>query len=197
MDLVVTVPKDRWFGWIAEGDAVGDPPSGEEWGFFLGRNKPPIEPGDRLYIVAWGMLRGYAPVTRLQLFNDHADPPAWVICREAGAVACTVRGGKRFDGFRGFRHRWWEREEEVPFPEWRMEGLPKAEVDKAIKRGWLIERFVLRHKNGKYYVGLSGIGGPMYGELAEARRFDSMQRVVDEYAVHWSMGDCETETVFF
>ena len=29
MDLVVTVPKWFWFDWIAEGDAVGEPETGE------------------------------------------------------------------------------------------------------------------------------------------------------------------------
>lgn len=32
-DVVVTVPKRLWQGWIAEGDTPGDPPTGEEWGF--------------------------------------------------------------------------------------------------------------------------------------------------------------------
>jgi len=30
-DLVVTVPKDFWPDWIAEGDAVGEPETGTEW----------------------------------------------------------------------------------------------------------------------------------------------------------------------
>jgi len=38
---------------------------GAEWGFFMGGAKPPIGPGDRLYIVAHNRLRGFAPVTRL------------------------------------------------------------------------------------------------------------------------------------
>ena len=126
-DLVVTVPKNLWFAWIAEGDAVGEPESGEEWAYWVSRARPPIEPGDRLYVVAWGMLRGYAPVTRVvrQPLGDQFG-----ICRQGKAVACTVRDA-RFDGFRGYRKRWWAREIEVPFPTWKTEGIPDAVVQKA------------------------------------------------------------------
>lgn len=76
-DLVVTVPRELWVEWIAEGDAAGEPESGEEWGFYLGPQRPPCGPGDRLYIVAHDRLRGYAPITRVAFFPDecgvHAD----------------------------------------------------------------------------------------------------------------------------
>jgi hypothetical protein len=126
-DLVVTVPKTFWMRWIAEGDAVGAPESGEEWGFFLNGAKPPIGEGDRLYIVAWGLLRGYAPVTRLA-----RDPVAgWGICRRGGAVACTLP--ELIQGFRGFRHVWWKREQELPFPDWRT-----AAADPKTGRRWVM-----------------------------------------------------------
>lgn len=35
-DLVGTCPKDFWEEWIAEGDAAGDPETGEEWGWYKG-----------------------------------------------------------------------------------------------------------------------------------------------------------------
>lgn len=113
MDVVVTVPKDLWWAWCAEGDAVGEPLSGEEWGFFLGGPIPEIIPGERVYIVAHNRLRGYAPLTRLQ-----RRPLA--LGREGGAVAVTIPEEVR--GFRGFRYRWWERETEEPFPDWRTAG---------------------------------------------------------------------------
>lgn len=111
-DLVVTCPKTFWRQWIAEGDAAGDPPSGEEWAWFLGGRKPPIQKGDRLYVVAHGKLRGYAPVTRLVETNQ-----GWAICREAGAVAVTVHFS--IPGFRGWRYVWWRRDQEHAFPDWR------------------------------------------------------------------------------
>jgi hypothetical protein len=121
MDLVVTVPKKLWPDWIAEGDAAGDAPTGEEWGFHVSQ-RPRIGRGERLYVVAWGLLRGYAPVVRVH----EVGPRSFIICREADAVACTVKSGMRFDGFRGARARWWEREQEVPFLEWKTAGLPAA-----------------------------------------------------------------------
>lgn len=132
-DLVVTVPKQIWFDWVAEGDAAGDPPTGTEWAFWVGRARPPIEPGERLYVVSWGRLRGYAPVTRIG-----QDPASgrWAICREGRAVDCTL-DGVQIGGFRGYRKRWWDRSEEVPFPTWKMAGIPAAAVARAIRKGRL------------------------------------------------------------
>ena len=84
-DLVVTVPKPLWRDWIAEGDAAGEPETGEEWGFYV-HGRPSIKRGERLYIAAWGCVRGYAPVTRVA----QAEPGYWAICREGGAVAMTI-----------------------------------------------------------------------------------------------------------
>jgi len=110
-DLVVTVPKNLWAHWIAEGDAVGEPYTGEEWAYQVSQ-RPSIEPGERLYIVSWGRLRGYAPVVRV--FKTHNG---YAICRRGGAVAVTIDEG--IPGFRGFRKRWWDVANERPFPTWR------------------------------------------------------------------------------
>jgi len=60
MDICVTIPKS--FGlqqWIDEGDPAGAPEwSGHEWHFFLGGSRPTIEPGERVYVVFNGTLRG-------------------------------------------------------------------------------------------------------------------------------------------
>ena len=119
MNLVVTVPKWFWPEWIAEGDAAGEPCTGEEWGFFLGGNRPPIGAGDRLYVVAHGLLRGYAPVTRLA----EPDPICrqWAICRRGGGVAITI--DQTIKGFRGFRKVWWPESAEIPFPDWKTKGV--------------------------------------------------------------------------
>lgn len=117
MNLVVTVPKWFWPEWIAEGDAAGAPATGEEWGFFMGGRKPPIGPGDRLYIVAHNRLRGYAPVTALRQTER-----GWAICREGNAVAVTILAPIK--GFRGFRRPWWQASEEIPFPNWQTEDVP-------------------------------------------------------------------------
>jgi hypothetical protein len=115
-DLCVCVPKWSWPEWLAEGDAAGKSESGTEWGFSLGRVKPPIKPGERLYIVAHNRLRGYAPVTGIKLLAG-----IWVICRQGGAVAVTIP--EKIHGFQGFRRRWWDTKDELPFQDWKTEGV--------------------------------------------------------------------------
>lgn len=117
-DLVGTCPKDFWLEWIAEGDAAGEPYTGEEWGWYT-RDPMAIQtkPGDRFYVVAWGRLRGYAPVTRVQNNGNGA----YVICRRGDGIACTIPDD--IPGFRGLRKRWWHRDSETPFPEWKTEGF--------------------------------------------------------------------------
>lgn len=116
-DLVGTCPKDFWTEWIEEGDAAGLPESGEEWGWYT-RDRLALQckPGDRFYVVAWGKLRGWAPVVRV---HDSGD--SFVICRKGGAVACTIPNP--IPGFRGLRTRWWERSAEIEFADWQTEGV--------------------------------------------------------------------------
>ena len=118
IDLVGTCPKDFWLEWIAEGDAAGEPPTGEEWGWYT-RDRMALQtkPGDRFYVVAWGRLRGYAPVTRVH----DGGAGAFIICRESGGVGCTIPDD--IPGFRGLRSRWWHRDVEIPFPDWKTEGF--------------------------------------------------------------------------
>lgn len=128
-DVVVTVPKNfeffdpkarRWLkgleGWIAEGDAVGEPESGIEWSFTLWGYPPRIGPGERVYVVHNGKLRGYAPLVRIDRFPE--DGRAYDLIRKGGAVAVTV--DEFIQGFRGFRYRWWKYEDERPFPDWQI-----------------------------------------------------------------------------
>jgi hypothetical protein len=119
-DLVVTVPQDIWPEWIAEGDPAGtEPATGVEWGFYVSHAPPDVRIGDRLYIVAWGRLRGYAPITRLAQTER-----GWAICREGGAIAVTLPH-LPIAGFRGYRKRWWERSQERPFPDWKTAGVDR------------------------------------------------------------------------
>ena len=116
-DLVGTCPKDFWEEWIAEGDAAGDPETGEEWNWETRHSLAThAHSGDRFYVVAHGKLRGYAIVTRVVSYPDeHGGSHA--IMRKGNAVACTI--SEPIPGFRGLRLRWWKREEEIPFLEWR------------------------------------------------------------------------------
>lgn len=117
-DLVGTCPMDFWLDWIAEGDAANDPETGEEWGWYTNHHLiGSISRGDRFYVVAHGMLRGWAPVTRVT---------AGAICRQGNAVACTL--DEPIPGFRGLRERWWDRADERPFMDWKTAGLPLPKV---------------------------------------------------------------------
>jgi hypothetical protein len=119
VDVVVTCPKKEWDLWLHEGDLPGDPVTGQEYYFWLGgKAHPTIEPGERVYVVAHGMLRGYAPLVRIHW----QSPTRYALVRAGGAVAVTLRD-EPITGFRGFRYRWWERDREVPFPNYRTAGV--------------------------------------------------------------------------
>jgi hypothetical protein len=64
-DVVVTVPKRLWTEWIEEGDLPGDEDSGDTYAFSLWGVPPTIDPGERVYVVAHGKLRGYAPLVAI------------------------------------------------------------------------------------------------------------------------------------
>ncbi|MBP6821528.1 MAG: hypothetical protein KA368_08295 [Acidobacteria bacterium] len=119
MDVVVTVPKNFEFAgkrgiaaWVAEGQLPGEPDGGEDWHFYMGGNPPNIKPGDRVYVVCEGKLRGYAPLVRVEQYGG-----SYALVRRGNAVAVTIDAPVR--GFQGFRYRWWEREDEKPFPDWQ------------------------------------------------------------------------------
>lgn len=121
MDVCVTVPKNIWFEWIAEGDSVGEPPTGELWGYSTWGPKPDIAIGERVYVVAHGRLRGYAPLTVLEYEHVSSGQGRCAFGRAGGAVAVTI--AEPITGFRGWRYRWWKQEIEFPFPDWKTAGV--------------------------------------------------------------------------
>lgn len=155
-DVVVTVPKQLWQTWLAEGDLAPPSPfgtsqdprdqhprlSGPEYAYSGRGHAPRISPGERVYIVAHTKLRGYAPLVRIEPPYAYLRAGPWALIRRGGAVAITLPcthsaafafPGKRSDeqcsaypdcspysphtanipGFRGYRYRWWRREDEV------------------------------------------------------------------------------------
>jgi hypothetical protein len=67
-DVVVTVPKRLWPDWIEEGHLPGEEWDGESEYHFFGRgSRPTAYPIDRVYVVAHGMLRGYAPCVGIDI----------------------------------------------------------------------------------------------------------------------------------
>jgi hypothetical protein len=128
MDVVVTVPKGQWAHWIDEG-ALPDQASDVEYHFWIAANSlPDISPGDRVYVVAHGRLRGYAPLVRVER-RCRMRPWSACLVRTGGAVAVTIP--EEIRGFQGWRYRWWACDQERPFPDWlnpRAAAMPRAQA---------------------------------------------------------------------
>lgn len=139
-DVVVTVPKRLWQEWILEGDAApaigsADWEGSFEYGFNLYGPVPEIRPGERVYIVAHGLVRGYSPLVALERGSTRfgGSGRGFALVRRGRAVAVTVtapddhlpikRDALVVRGFRGWRYRWWDRADEKPFPTWQTAGV--------------------------------------------------------------------------
>lgn len=138
MDVVVTVAKAVWLGWLAEGMLPGED-GAEEWALYYGsgrgaRNPAPpkeLDPGDRVYVAAFGFVRGYSPLRRIQVTKT-----GYALVRAGAAVAVTPftegqppHRSPGFSphpvaGFQGVRYRTWSRDVERPFADWMTYGLP-------------------------------------------------------------------------
>ncbi|MDK1020062.1 MAG: hypothetical protein QGD90_00300 [Candidatus Hydrogenedentes bacterium] len=129
MDVVITVPQNFRFAglrgltaWCAEGDCAGEAQdSGEMWVYNTWGPKPGIQAGERVYVVCEDRLRGYAPLVELDFHANRTGQGRVIFVRQGGAQAVTL--SERITGFRGWRYRWWKREDEIPFPEWRTEDV--------------------------------------------------------------------------
>lgn len=121
-DVVVTVPIGFTFAgapgargldaWCAEGDTAGEEETGQLWRFTTSGGRPVIARGERVYIVCEDRVRGYSPLVSLRCEGRLVH-----LIRGGGAVAVTIP--EKVVGFRGWRYRWWERADEIPFPDWK------------------------------------------------------------------------------
>lgn len=128
-DIVVTVPKNFRYGnaapglaaWLSEGDAPGEPWSGDLYEFGTWGFCPDIRPGERVYVVCSGRIVGYAPLVALEFDGQVIGPRQpipqkrqgrIILVRGGGAVASTIP--QPVTGFRGWRRRWWDRAVERP-----------------------------------------------------------------------------------
>ena len=121
-DVVVTLPlKFTWPGapgrtglaaWLMEGDPAGEALSGTKYAYTIGKVRPRIEPGERVYVVYSQRLIGYAPLVSIQKWT----PGRYALIRGGNAVAVTINEPIR--GFRGWRYRWWDRAAECPIINW-------------------------------------------------------------------------------
>lgn len=169
-DLVVTVGKDRWQSWLAEGDCAGTRSTGRAYPYFLGPQKPPIMPGERLYIVAHGRLRGYAPVTSVK---PHGR--GWAAVRKGDAVAVTLPWAEH--GFLGVRARWWERTMEGPFLDWKTAGVPNAvaqpEADADNPYAALLARLSAEARAALAKIAGGGVSATVSDKAGDPMRIDS------------------------
>lgn len=120
-DVVVTCPQNLWLEWLLEGDLPDESYTGDRYHFWLHGALPEMQPGDRVYVVAYGRLRGYAPLVAVER-RCKLRPSMGCLVRQGGAVAVTIDQPIR--GFRGWQWVWWPRDEERSFPDWRTAGLP-------------------------------------------------------------------------
>ena len=119
-DLVITVPQGMWAAWLSEGELPENPGVGayDEYHYTIGRRPGEwVKPGARVYVVAFGRLRGYAPLVSVEPW----DAKRWSLVRKGGAVACTIP--VEIPGFRGIRRRFWDRALETPFPDYQTAGV--------------------------------------------------------------------------
>lgn len=119
MDVVVTVPKYYWTNWLAEGNLPGEPDDDLVSHFWVG-SLPKVVAGDRVYVVSHGRLRGYAPLWDRER-RCSLNPSRSCLMRRGSAVALTIPAPIK--GFQGWRYRWWDRADEIDFPDWMTNGV--------------------------------------------------------------------------
>jgi hypothetical protein len=128
-DVVVVVPQSRWPAWVEEGDLPGEPWSYYQSHWMFGGPLPRIDVGERVYIVAFGQLRGYSPLVDTE-WQCELDARRHCFVRAGGAFAVTIP--EHIQSFRGWRYRWWDRSIEVPFPEWATVGVRPEPAQSAL-----------------------------------------------------------------
>jgi len=119
-DIVVTVPREQWAAWLAEGDLAGAkaPYKRVAWPFRLrGCERPPVFEGERVYILSHWRIRGYA----IASCGPAQHGGYWYVWRHPWARAVTI--DETIRGFTGWRRVWWQRAAETPFPEWQTAGV--------------------------------------------------------------------------
>ena len=111
--IVVTVARDNWPAFLAEhGPGTS---RGRQHVFHLFGDRPPISPGDTLYVVSHGRLRC---ALMLELIVPHHG--GWQLVASL-LRAVTLPGFVQ--GFPDWRRCWWRDIDELPFPSWRTEAV--------------------------------------------------------------------------
>lgn len=128
-DIVIHITDRRWKDLVRDGGAYGPSSGSREVSHPLGYvERPPISQGDKIYLAAGGLVRGWARCQYLR-----SDQPGFVVITR-GPLSGTTPMVDRGDGprplrvrpIRGYIRRWWEPSTEAPLEDWRTRGLPGA-----------------------------------------------------------------------
>ncbi|MGB8647294.1 MAG: hypothetical protein WCF84_18800, partial [Anaerolineae bacterium] len=77
------------------------------------------QPGDRVYIVHKYKLRGYLPFVRIVEIENRAHHLFFGRFALVGHDAIAgITTSENIAGFAIWRYRWWDRQDERPFPNW-------------------------------------------------------------------------------
>jgi len=109
-DVVVTIPRAGWPGFISHSIAAHCPRTYDFYG-----ERPPLIEGDWLFFLAHRRIRCAIAVYRVV--------PMGPLTRALGAFRPAVTIAERVDGFPGWRRAWFTMRELVEFPEWQTKGV--------------------------------------------------------------------------
>lgn len=114
-DLVTTIERVAWYDWVIAGARVG----GLLWTAMLGRRMPRA---GRLYLVAHDRVRGFVT------WDDTPEREPKFEPMTLGAKHSRPHRPDHNDlayvrGFAGSIFSWWERTDEIGFPDWQTRDL--------------------------------------------------------------------------
>lgn len=69
-------------------------------------------------------MSGYAQDTSVSVERSRAEIETILAKYGAKAFAYMTSETHAVIGFQGWRRRWWQRENEIPFPDWKTKGVP-------------------------------------------------------------------------
>jgi hypothetical protein len=145
----------------------------------IGTDRPPIEPGDRVYIVAFDRLRGYAPLVRVDEL-----PNGYSLIRSGGAVALSLP--TPIKSFPGWKVRWWARSDEIHFDAWRTEGVD-ASAFAAVPRSKPLAKLAYVIAVGNLKKQRSGDDSPLSHEEYAKQLVAARTEIDGHNALSWTL----------
>lgn len=123
-DLVVTIPRERWTGFITHSTGANCSRSYDFYG-----ERPPLVEGDWLFFLSHRRIRAAIAVHRVM--------PMGPITRAVGAFKPAITVAESRQGFKGWQRAWFSMRDVVEFSEWRTKGvwLPPSPAEDALAHG--------------------------------------------------------------